>query len=574
MLALTPTSAQNQAFLSRWPKLTPHSRQIRLLDIYPATGNDVIECKCHVENLDDSNLEYEALSYVWGNETTKKMIKINGFDEMITDNLHDGLLQLRHQTNTLTIWVDALCINQQDGLEKTHQVDLMSKIYQRCKKCNFWLGNFAKYQPPLAAADVQASFDMVEFICRVTEDVKTKVPQSLETMESRRVAAKTLNVLCTLSWWERIWVVQEAVLPSCSRLIWGSISIGWEWMELISDILVQGKHLNIPFKLSEFWDPTLFRMGMSTIRILRRIPEPALDRLWRVRHRKATNPLDKVYGLMGLLRHVPFSRMSSCDYTLNPSILFKRATLDLIDLEKGLRPLVGRRGERGRTRDLPTWAIDWVPPEDESEKFNRYWCHSWVYPYFQADMGFPMRMFVSEGGSDSILNFTGVFIDTVKIVGRPTDDRYPLECDANRVVQEQIATWRGLLKCAVLEPLHSSVWTRYPLEESFEGLINGKFPAVDVSQIPENGWKKDMCIGQTLLITEMGYLGLGPRTLRSGDEIWILFGGRIPFALRRRETSDGNLIICNDFELVGDAFVYGIMQGNAVSEDQRTIRLH
>ncbi|KAF2104054.1 hypothetical protein NA57DRAFT_70266 [Rhizodiscina lignyota] len=61
--------------------------------------------------------------------------------------------------------------------------------------------------------------------------------------------------------------------------------------------------------------------------------------------------------------------------------------------------------------------------------------------------------------------------------------------------------------------------------------------------------------------TSTGYLGLGPRSVRPGDEIWLIAGAQTPFVLRRVNSNisqDGR-----KFELVGETYVHGIMEGEA-----------
>ncbi|KAK1762744.1 hypothetical protein QBC33DRAFT_599931 [Phialemonium atrogriseum] len=61
-------------------------------------------------------------------------------------------------------------------------------------------------------------------------------------------------------------------------------------------------------------------------------------------------------------------------------------------------------------------------------------------------------------------------------------------------------------------------------------------------------------VGRCLFRTRKGYLGLGSHEPQSGDLVCIFFGGAVPFLLRRRDGGSG-------YELVGDAYVHGVMQG-------------
>jgi hypothetical protein len=70
--------------------------------------------------------------------------------------------------------------------------------------------------------------------------------------------------------------------------------------------------------------------------------------------------------------------------------------------------------------------------------------------------------------------------------------------------------------------------------------------------------KMTLTISRRLFKTEKGYLGLGPRSLKKEDEVALLKGGMVPLVIRKTD---------NNFELVGDCYVHGIMHGEAFSEE-------
>lgn len=87
-----------------------------------------------IERYDDTNGDifpvpnYVALSYCWGDPSITRVILVNDLCVQVTTNLEAALRALRHQ-KVETVWVDALCINQLNLLERGLQVMRMGLIY-------------------------------------------------------------------------------------------------------------------------------------------------------------------------------------------------------------------------------------------------------------------------------------------------------------------------------------------------------------------------------------------------------------------------------------------------------------
>lgn len=81
------------------------------------------------------------------------------------------------------------------------------------------------------------------------------------------------------------------------------------------------------------------------------------------------------------------------------------------------------------------------------------------------------------------------------------------------------------------------------------------------------------CKGRALFITEDGVTGLGPNMARPEDKVCVIHGCRVPFIIRRIEErkvwiSEGNMILENYYVLVGECYVYGLMNGEAVKNEK------
>jgi len=131
-------------------KLDFSQKQIRLLvlNYVDSQSDGPIRCGLVETNLDAAP-PFEALSYVWGDPRTKVAFKIGSHTLHITENLYTTLHHLGKPTlvekgpgttSSRRIWIDALCINQNDVQERNEQVRLMFSIYQKAARVLVWLG--------------------------------------------------------------------------------------------------------------------------------------------------------------------------------------------------------------------------------------------------------------------------------------------------------------------------------------------------------------------------------------------------------------------------------------------------
>src|SRR5271170_3105332 len=107
------------------PPLDPSERQIRHLTLTSSVSERILQCALHTVS-QVSTPEYTALSYVWGDEKIRSTIEINGQMTSITTNLDTALRNLwQKQGEGVSVWADAICINQADDKEKASQVCMM-----------------------------------------------------------------------------------------------------------------------------------------------------------------------------------------------------------------------------------------------------------------------------------------------------------------------------------------------------------------------------------------------------------------------------------------------------------------
>lgn len=112
----------------------PKSRLIRVFDLR-SSQSEADEIQGHLREVSlDDNPSYDALSYAWGDPSPPYHFLCDGKRLKVTANCYDALHQLRRRPKTSTIWVDSICINQSDEIEKAHQVSLMKHIFSKARK--------------------------------------------------------------------------------------------------------------------------------------------------------------------------------------------------------------------------------------------------------------------------------------------------------------------------------------------------------------------------------------------------------------------------------------------------------
>lgn len=105
--------------------------QIRLLRVHPGVWGSVIRCDLDAHAFSTAP-SWTAISYTWGSPEPKFSISVNGRNMTVRQNCLYALEQVRHRNNGEGyIWLDAICINQEDVAEKGNQVAMMGEIYEQ-----------------------------------------------------------------------------------------------------------------------------------------------------------------------------------------------------------------------------------------------------------------------------------------------------------------------------------------------------------------------------------------------------------------------------------------------------------
>jgi hypothetical protein len=120
------------------------ARSTRVILLQPNPKRDAdLRCSLKESLLDLPAAEtrvYNALSYIWGANTGTRPLFCDDKSILITPNCESALRHLRHARRVVTLWVDAICINQEDLIERAQQVSLMAAIYRQAHEVIIWLG--------------------------------------------------------------------------------------------------------------------------------------------------------------------------------------------------------------------------------------------------------------------------------------------------------------------------------------------------------------------------------------------------------------------------------------------------
>jgi hypothetical protein len=160
---------------------------------------------------------YEALSYTWGDEKAEYPILIDGNVLYVRRNLYCALRELRGSQAARALWIDAICINQNDDVERGFQVEQMGNVYSFAERVIVWLGE--AYDQTKAGFDGLAEyFRLSNAACQgaaANSDPTVGIAQGFEQFLSLPDADSYLFGIVAIysrPWWKRVWTVQEVGL--------------------------------------------------------------------------------------------------------------------------------------------------------------------------------------------------------------------------------------------------------------------------------------------------------------------------------------------------------------------------
>ncbi|WYZ43182.1 hypothetical protein EsH8_VI_000881 [Colletotrichum jinshuiense] len=601
------------------------NRCIRLLVLHPGSASCPIRLDLQDASIDDPP-PFEALSYVWGDPSQRKNVKCSCHTVSVTKNLYDALQHFRLPDRELLIWVDALCINQEDMEERAHQVQLMRGIYTRATRVVVWLGLDDEGKASLAIPLIQAIHQACEdqALAKGVELLSmahfTPAPQRLEglagvSMADIAAAAErmgrlkpdeaawaALAWLLSRPWFTRVWCVQEIVLARSSVVYVGSCSLDWVKLGVTAAWLSEQSltsGYDVPSELEGLrWDNAYAMFDTSELS-----ESSFLDVLVYFRDHNATDPRDKVYGLLGLISCDALELFPGVDYMKSTAEVYTDVVRTSVSSSGTLVSLCYvQHGLQYVQTEFPSWVPRWDISGDVANMMHALSLNAWE----DGDKHGLPTLGNFDPSSDGRVTLPGVRFDAIAWVTDVFDVEhfkedispsvasrhpfldlwnraasntsyplYPSAEDSLTAILEMAVTLTAgfndvydliveLESSDEREQFYADYLTYVHKLFDTAGLKSQTFDPLDIALSDGTASRfrvaaSRSCDQRRVFETAGGFYGLAPACAREGDMIVLLYGGPIPFVLRKAE--DGWL-------LLGDSFVGPLMPESA-DEDIR-----
>jgi hypothetical protein len=337
-----------------------------------------LDCRLSARRLPGpgGSYKYKALSYHWGPLQGQHHILCNDKIIEVSSTLHEALSQYRKSNQIKPLWVDALCINQDNIPERNHQVHLMTDIYELADLVIVWLGScdrrvelaferLAYGRPPWEKTDILYETELS------SGGEETVIPGSGQACKARVVQSRVEKGLIKLfrkPWSERCWVFQEILLADRAVVWCGSLEMSWSSFVRHCEELEDG---------NESMNPLIYTLCNNTVLKVQDLKDrfrsgshqdrPPLSKIlidtWQ---RKASDDRDKIFSVLGLVE----GTVLKADYTLTVRDTYMAAarTCILQDRHLGILCLTELSLTESELTlhqtklELPSWVPHWGAP--------------------------------------------------------------------------------------------------------------------------------------------------------------------------------------------------------------------
>lgn len=497
-VSLQDFTPQYSSFLADGPRETA-SREILATWVNAHGYNqDHLVDRHHCPQIPNSDLyryswgDFATLSYTWGTSTQKEIIILNDIPFQIGTNLASALHAFRRLACfglKYMLWVDAVCINQNDSKECESQVAKMRDLYAGSWTTMTFLGN--------AAEGSDKAIDLIKTLSRIKNEGKAwDLRDKLQVEPGHLGDGKWLAFqhFILRPYWSRLWIVQEIALAPLNMLIFaGDDSVTWAEVQtalwaihaslwyvkqgcLANDrkLLQASKGENKPLETDE----NLGRWETDTLhhitKGLGRIAEKQInnegylniDEMLEVGSATLSRyGLDKVYGLLAIMEP-EIARKIVVDYRVSESKLFTMVSQLYITFDGSLDLL--RSASCWNDTKTPSWAVDFSRKSRNRDKLSpdlRY----------HADEGMVSEFtFTSDG---CFLTVKAVIIDSIDAMGGLTRSEHERWSETRHMQSDNFKKAPTSVASARLALHHALVGDR-------DGHVGGQYPPCNENVMP------------------------------------------------------------------------------------------
>ena len=204
----------------------PTKRQIRLIELYPENQSATLHCHIFLASVDKIP-EYEAVSYAWGDPEHTACIECNSNQKQLymLYNLGVALQDLRRKDEPRILWVDAICTNQNNVVERGEQVQMMRKIYRNAQRVVAWVS-----EEDEADAAVMNLGGLMTWLFKRKEATRERLIIKAGKVSAFAIqdAWKALATFIKRPWFRRVWIVQEMAISTHLLLQCGQRTMYWD----------------------------------------------------------------------------------------------------------------------------------------------------------------------------------------------------------------------------------------------------------------------------------------------------------------------------------------------------------
>ena len=590
-------------------------KQIRVLRVQPGSHSEQVAALVEHVSLEQTPVPtpYEAISYVWSVVKGTSTVSLDGEDVIVSAAAEEALKAMRYRDRERVLWIDAICINQNDLQERGRQVALMGDVYSKASQSLIWLGKADErtskaiagletiHQQLSEETDGGRNFRKVLYgKAYIFEYSTVPLPEGLDF--------DAIKALFRRPWFRRRWVVQESALARKGVFYCGEFSM--DMLQLFrASCWIHHKQHTLSFDLDA--EAGIMNASYMSRHVdhdqgyftAEQVQDRHLADLFRsFQTFDVTESRDFVYALLGLSRWAStgLPDLLKPDYLAPLEKIFtnaaRMAIYESADLwlfryiDHGPEFVSSPSG-----KSMPSWVPSLFHKLDLEISPNYF------RSTFKANRGMArtIEKYADDSKidlSNSILSVGGLAVDVVTDVGNRLDpDKFEIVAGIAEIVYDILIcrTLRKGKNIAALEKMSFSDLGLVlvggsnfdpelnPTEAGdaetsiFSRFLNGLSSAS--KNAPSNGrdavlmqlnrvledatfsrcvWAiKYACMNRRLFATENGYVGLGPQATRTGDHLTVLSDSRMPMVLRQASGT---------WDVLGPCYVHGVMQGEAV----------